>query len=147
MNKNANKDGKSAIFGDENGQIGARFDAICTHFFDGKVGEFAKFCGIDTTNLSKIINGNMVPNIDTKRVLVRMPQISARWLMFGTGSMLEAGVNQQINGDVNAPAIAGNGNSTDENLQSAMELLKNKDEQLNRLITVIERLTKERGEA
>lgn len=128
----------------ENGSISARFDAICTHFFDGKVGEFAKYCGIDSTNLSKIINGSMQPNIDTRRVLVKMPQISARWLMFGTGTMLEAGVNQQINGDVNAPAIAGNGN-TSESLQSALDLLKTKDEQLNRLITVIERLTTERS--
>lgn len=145
MNKNYTQQGKDTKIGEQNGDIGVRFGVICTSFFDGNVGEFAKFCGIDPTNLSKIINGKTIPNIDTKRVLVNMPQINARWLMFGTGSMLDGVVNQQINGDVNAPAIAGNGN-TSESLQSALDLLKNKDEQLNRLITVIERLTLDKEE-
>lgn len=144
MGKSSKKNDDITRNMDENSLISERFDAICTRFFNGEVGEFAKYCGIDFTNLSKIINGKMQPNIDTKRVLIKMPQISARWLMFGTGTMLEAGVNQQINGDVNAPAIAGNGNNS-ETLQSALDLLKNKDEQLNRLITVIERLTSERS--
>lgn len=144
MERKSKKITQEAQIGGNPTRIGERFGEICTHFFDGSVGEFANKCNVDVTNMSKIINGSKDPKIDTTRVLAALPQVNARWLLFGTGTMLDAAVNQQINGDVNAPAIAGNGNTTTHQsaeLSEALELLKEKDVQMNRLITIIEQLS------
>ena len=54
-----------------------------------KNGEFAEMLGINPAGISHILSGRNNPGYDLlKKILTRFPDISADWLLLGTGSMV-----------------------------------------------------------
>jgi hypothetical protein len=83
-----------------------------------------------------------------KRITNAFPELNPIWLMTGDGEMLHSGNTNQISGNGNT-AVAGNGNKVTANdiagmieLQKGYQaIIKEKDAQINRLISVIEKLS------
>jgi transcriptional regulator with XRE-family HTH domain len=85
-----------------------------------------------------------------KAIAEKYPDLNPMWLLTGEpeGGMLLNGNNNQINGNGNT-AVAGNGNRVTTNdiagmieLQKGYQtMIKEKDDQINRLISVIEKLS------
>ena len=82
-----------------------------------------------------------------KRITDVYPELNTRWLMTGDGEMLNTNASNQINGMGNI--VAGSRNNVTTNDIAGMielqkgyqEMLKEKDAQINRLISVIEKLS------
>jgi len=52
--------------------------------------DFAERTGVNPAHLSYITNGNGEPGLKTlQKILAAFPQLSARWLLMGTGNMLD----------------------------------------------------------
>jgi hypothetical protein len=76
------------------------------------------------------------------------PELNPVWLMTGDGDMILSGNINNVNGSGNT-AVAGNGNRvTNNDIAGMIELqkgyqnmIKGKDDQINRLISVIEKLS------
>ena len=83
-----------------------------------------------------------------KTITVEFPELNPMWLLTGDGEMLHSGNTNQISGNGNT-AVAGNGNKVTANdiagmieLQKGYQaIIKEKDAQINRLISVIEKLS------
>jgi hypothetical protein len=83
-----------------------------------------------------------------KSITVEYPELNPVWLITGDGEMLLKGNINQVNGSGNT-AVAGNGNMvTNNDIAGLIELqkgyqtmIKEKDMQINRLISVIEKLS------
>jgi transcriptional regulator with XRE-family HTH domain len=100
--------------------------------------------------IGRIINEKRTPNPSTlQKIINRFPQVNYDWLLTGEGEMLKN--NQQI-GDISHSTVVGanvngNGNKITHNdfadmieLQKGyQDLLKRKDEQIDRLIGLIEK--------
>lgn len=124
----------------------SRFRLICDTFYAGKIGDFANACGIDFSNMSNYMNEKRRPKIDIIRIIKTLPQINARWVLFGEGNMMDSVTSiQQVGGDINAPAIVGNENSltyneTDllrEQLRQKDGIIKQQSEQITKLIELL----------
>lgn len=67
-----------------------RLKEIIAYKTEGNKAQFAEMLGWSPQYLNRIISGAGSFGIKpVKAVLSAMPEISARWLLFGTGSMLE----------------------------------------------------------
>ena len=83
-----------------------------------------------------------------KAITERFPDLNPIWLLTGDGEMLQANNINRITGNNNT-AVAGNGNSVTTNDIAGMielqkgyqEMIKEKDSQIARLISVIEKLS------
>ena len=83
-----------------------------------------------------------------KTITMVYPELNPIWLMTGDGEMILSGNVNNITGSGNT-AVAGNGNKVTTNDISGMielqkgyqEIIKDKDNQINRLISVIEKLS------
>ena len=84
-------------------------------------------------------------------ILLLFPDLSAEWLMRGEGPMLRPDPSQSV-GDISGSTVVGNnvhgsGNNITSHAELAalqgqyLEMLKKRDEQIDRLTAVIERLT------
>lgn len=118
--------------------------------------DFVERIGSDKSTVSQIFNGHIqIPNILFGKVVEAFPQFSEEWLRFGEGEMLKPGVQQISYGDM-SPNLNGKGNSVNfvtEDLKIFVEelsaqrrisertltLLEKKDEQIDRLISIIEK--------
>lgn len=104
---------------------------------------FLEKIGVSTSTFSEIKSGktkNISRRVATKIVDV-YPQFSIKWLMTGEGNMY---VNNNT-----APVFHNSGdnvtnhqNAANEINRELIELLKKKDEQIDRLIAVIEKLSR-----
>ena len=84
-------------------------------------------------------NGMNEDNI--ARFLDSFPDINANWLITGRGSMLKSNVSIE-NGDDSTQVIDdGNNINTPSTLDKALDALAKSQEQIDRLIVVIEKLT------
>ena len=84
-------------------------------------------------------NGMNEDNI--ARFLDSFPDINANWLITGRGSMLKSNVSIE-NGDDSTQVIDdGNNNNSPSTLDKALDALAKSQEQIDRLIVVIEKLT------
>ena len=103
--------------------------------------------GIDQANLSSILSGKRPCGkgmID--KLILSFPAVNDKWLLNGEGEMLK--VSQSM-GDVNNSLVvganfSGNGNNITHNdsINEMIGLLKKKDEQIDRLLTIIEKMGK-----
>lgn len=83
-----------------------------------------------------------------KRITDAFPDLNPIWLMTGDGEMLNTNNSNQTTGNGNT-SVAGNGNKVTANdiagmieLQKGYQsIIKEKDAQINRLISVIEKLS------
>ena len=74
-----------------------------------------------------------------RRIEQEYPELNTEWLLSGNGEMIRAGyIANAKNGRT---AVAGNGNTINEEAGEFFQLLKKKDEQIDRLLTIIEKMT------
>lgn len=109
--------------------------------------KFEKLCGLSNGYINNS-KGNF-GSVKLEDILRSCPDLNRSWLLYGEGEMLNTGVTQEVTGDGNT-SVAGNWNNvnTTEVIVKALaeieehrKLLMKKDEQMDRLISVIEKLT------
>ena len=107
--------------------------------------EFCRQIGVSVSYVNSIRTS--IPD-KMKAITERFPDLNPIWLLTGDGEMLQANNINRITGNNNT-AVAGNGNSVTTNdiaglieLQKGyQEMIKEKDSQIARLISVIEKLS------
>ena len=109
---------------------------------------FCREIGVSTSYVNSI-RTSIQPD-KMKSITEKYPELNPMWLLTGEpeGGMLQNSNSNQINGNGNT-AVAGNGNKVTTNDIAGMielqkgyqEMLKEKDAQINRLISVIEKLS------
>lgn len=113
-------------------------------------GEFANFLGIKQNSLSNWSTRN---SIDYERIISKCEDIDANWLLTGKGSMLKnddkSGVNQNVVGNgvtMVGGSIGGSvksgGGGADDIIKELKKQLKDKDKEIERLKTQIDKLFK-----
>ncbi len=107
---------------------------------------FEQKCGLSTGYVTSMRKGYGSDKLNN--VLTAFPDLNREWLLYGEGQMLKDTVSQTSHGD-NSPNINGNGNHVqntsallDKALNEITELRKMNQDQFNRLMGVIERLTR-----
>lgn len=108
--------------------------------------EFCRQIGVSTSYVNSI-RTSIQPD-KMKSIGEKYPQLNPMWLITGEGEMLQSPNTNQLSGNNNT-AVAGNGNKVTTNdiagmieLQKGYQaMLKEKDAQINRLISVIEKLS------
>lgn len=108
--------------------------------------EFCRRIGVSTSYVNSI-RTSIQPD-KMKSIGEQFPELNPMWLLTGEGEMLQKANINQVLGDSNT-TVAGNGNKVTTNdiagmieLQKGYQaMLKEKDTQINRLISVIEKLS------
>lgn len=108
--------------------------------------EFCRQIGVSTSYVNSI-RTSIQPD-KMKAISDKFPELNPMWLLTGDGEMLQKGNINQVSGDSNT-TVAGNGNRVTTNDISGMielqkgyqAMIKEKDDQINRLISVIEKLS------
>lgn len=102
--------------------------------------DLARKLGYNNSSFSQIINGR-VPASDRflKRLCELCPDLNYSWLSTGEGTMLR-GNGQQVVGDYNT-TVHGNSNNVNSETARFIALLEKKDEQIDRLLSIIENQT------
>ena len=108
--------------------------------------EFCRRIGTSTSFVNSIRKSVQPDKL--KAITENFPELNPIWLMTGEGEMLLRSNLGNVRGDNNT-TVAGNGNNVSHNdMATLLELqkgyqamLKEKDEQINRLISVIEKLS------
>lgn len=111
---------------------------------------FIKYLGIGQAKFEKKCNlsngyiNNSKGNYGASKLdyILRMfPELNRDWLLYGEGEMLKSPV-QEIKGDNNTQVIGdGNHVSTPSTLDKALDALAKSQEQIDRLIGVLEKMT------
>lgn len=95
--------------------------------------EFGRRIGASSAYVSSIRKG--IPSEVLERIVAEFPDLNIEWLMLGTGEMLRGMQNVQqgnrIGGDNNVNIGQGD-------TEKFLALLSKKDEQIDRLLTIIE---------
>ena len=108
--------------------------------------EFCRRIGVSTSYVNSI-RTSIQPD-KMKSIGEQFPELNPMWLITGDGEMLQRANTNQVLGDSNT-TVAGNGNKVTTNdiagmieLQKGYQaMLKEKDAQINKLISVIEKLS------
>lgn len=108
--------------------------------------EFCRRIGVSTSYVNSI-RTSIQPD-KMKSIGEQFPELNPMWLITGDGEMLQRDNINQVSGDSNT-TVAGNGNKVTTNdiagmieLQKGYQaMLKEKDAQINKLISVIEKLS------
>lgn len=124
-----------------------------------RIQEYLKHKGITPTAVERLLNWGVgsltkVKSISADRAkefLLFFPDLSAEWLMRGEGPMLRSDPSQSIGDIIGSTAVGNNVHGSGNNItshaelaalqQQYLEMLKKRDEQIDRLTAVIERLT------
>ena len=115
------------------------------------VNSFSSYIGVSQPTLKACIDGNNAPRYDTlQKILIANPMISAEWLMRGEGPMLRSDPSQSIGDIIGSTAVGnnvhGSGNNITNNSELAalqqqyLEMLKKRDEQIDRLLGIMEKM-------
>lgn len=102
--------------------------------------DFTERIDSDRTTVSLVLNGKIkIPDILFVKVTEAFPELSRNWLISGKGEMLIPSINQE---NKNGPNVIGDNNFSDSTNKELLEMLKKKDEQMDRLITLLEQMSK-----
>lgn len=116
--------------------------------------EFERVCGLSNGYVNSI--RNTIGSKGIAQILAQFPQVNKSWLVFGEGEMfvdnkgetIYAPINQEINGDNNTQ-VAGNNNQVNSpatldkaisEISEQRKMLIKSQEQIDRLIAVIEKM-------
>lgn len=116
--------------------------------------EFERVCGLSNGYVNSI--RNTIGSKGIAQILAQFPQVNKSWLVFGegemfvdnNGEMIYAPVNQEIKGDYNTQ-VAGNNNQVNSlatldkaisEISEQRKMLVKSQEQIDRLIAVIEKM-------
>ena len=107
---------------------------------------FCRKIGVSSTYVNSIRTSIQPDKL--KSITDNYPELNPIWLLTGEGEMIITGNINNIKGNGNT-AVAGNGNKVTHNdiaglieLQKGyQDMIREKDEQINRLISVIEKLS------
>jgi len=104
--------------------------------------DFAAALGIKQGTLSGIYMASKGVGVsgNIKRILENQYGVNIDWLETGEGSVIKGDGNQNVNGNHNT-AIQGNGNQVNSETTRFLALLEKKDEQIDRLLAIIESVT------
>jgi len=103
--------------------------------------DLAERIGYTESSLSQIINGKVnLSERFIKKLYSIDNRLSEEWIKNGSGQMLIIEAPHTINGDGNT-AIHGHGNQVNNETSRFIALLEKKDEQMDRLISIIEKLS------
>lgn len=106
-----------------------------------KKSDMAEYLGYKSPYFSGIINGKEKMSDSFLKTISDKLHINIQWITTGEGDMISENkiVQQNQNGDnINGHSVTVNKTETD----SFIELLKKKDEQIDRLLSIIEKLGK-----
>ena len=112
--------------------------------YDGNVSRMSKALAINTTTLAYQLNGKRSISLDTITAIANVnPDISLRWLLLGTGNMVEkaATIITQQSGECSQNTnLHYNDTVAVQTLcESLREQIKTKDEQIRTLLDIISR--------
>ena len=112
--------------------------------YDGNVSRMSKALAVNTTTLAYQLNGKRSISLDTITAIANVnPDISLRWLLLGTGNMVEkaATIITQQSGECSQNTnLKYNDSTTVQTLcDSLREQIKTKDEQIRTLLDIISR--------
>lgn len=116
--------------------------------------EFERVCGLSNGYVNSI--RNTIGSKGIAQILAQFPQVNKSWLVFGEGEMfvdnkgemIYAPINQEINGGYNTQ-VAGNNNQVNSpatldkaisEISEQRKMLIKSQEQIDRLIAVIEKM-------
>ncbi|MBQ2796843.1 MAG: helix-turn-helix transcriptional regulator [Tidjanibacter sp.] len=103
--------------------------------------DLAEKLGYTESSFSQIINGKVnISERFIKKLYNLDDRLSEEWIKTGKGEMLIIEATHTINGDGNT-AIHGNGNQVNSETTRFLALLEKKDEQIDRLLAIIESVT------
>lgn len=109
--------------------------------------KFQESIGVSNSYIQNISNGIGADVL--QRIKAAYPELNTDWLLDGTGEMLNKGITQNANGDNNTQ-IAGNSNQVNNSstldkaiseIAEQRKLVAKSQEQIDRLLAVIEHLT------
>lgn len=109
--------------------------------------EFEKACNLSSGYVTSMRKGYGPEKLNN--VLIVFPDLNREWLVYGEGEMLRSPITQESNGDHNTQ-VAGNHNHVEpphgiekalDEIAEQRKLVSKAQEQIDRLLTVIENLT------
>lgn len=100
------------------------------------VASFASRANVDPSNFGKMLDGKQKITNKTIDKLCSAHNLSTDWLKFGKGEMYSSVQQNNRRGD----NYQGDGMIVNKSNDDFFELLKKKDEQIDRLITIIEKM-------
>lgn len=112
--------------------------------YESNVSRMSKALAINTTTLAYQLNGKRSISLDTITAIANVnPDISLRWLLLGTGTMVEkaATIITQQSGECSQNTnLQYNDSTTVQTLcDSLREQIKTKDEQIRTLLEIVSR--------
>ena len=112
---------------------------IFIKYLDIGQGKFEKICGFSNGYINNSKGNFGASKIED--ILKKYPELNRVWLMTGEGEMLKSNVSIE-NGDGSTQVVGdGNNINTPSTLEKALDALAKSQEQIDRLIVVIEKLT------
>ena len=100
--------------------------------------EFCRTIGVSNAFVTSIVKSIQPDKL--QRIALNYPDLNTAWLLTGEGGMIKGDGNQSVNGNHNT-AIQGNGNQVNCETTRFLALLEKKDEQIDRLLAIIESVT------
>lgn len=120
----------------KNSEISDRIRQIRLKFFEGSNRKMAEKIGINEDYFGRICSGKVgVGRSVVDRILAAMPEVNGDWLLTGVGSIVVGSSDNSDNGPV------GRG-SLEEEVRRLEEIVNKQAEQIDRLLKIIESLTK-----
>ncbi len=101
--------------------------------------DFCEIMGLTSSYVARLKSGDRaVSESIISRLVKNFPQINSDWLLTGEGEMLKSGVKQE--GHKNNLQVGNNiSYNADDRIKELLEANKKKDEQIDRLLTLLEK--------
>lgn len=116
--------------------INERFDKIIRELYSGNKRAFANAIGVAPTVIENVVGSRQgKPSFDVIAKVCALTNINTEWVVSGEGEMLGP-INQK---NVAGANIVGDGNFSATNNNDLLDIIKKKDEQIDRLITLLEK--------
>lgn len=109
--------------------ITVRMQQIVDELFNGNKSEFARTIGVSESVIRSYVHGT-IPKADVLEKIASNLEISCEWLLIGKGKMKS--FNNDLSKQFNESS------SLDDMVDKFIDLLKKRDEQIDRLLSLLE---------